>query len=508
MATMMGRLRASVLGLLQPMPRVSPFKEAGGSGTAIFGGVVMTKERSRKLFGQERYRTAADMIGNISIVAAGVRYFLNLIAKPKWNVDPANDTAEAKKYAEFVEECMNNMDTPWPRIIRRAGMYRFHGFGIHEWTAKRRDDGQIGIQDVESRPQHTIERWETDLQGVVQGVWQRLPQTGQYVGLPRSKIIYLLDDTITDSPEGLGWFRHLVEPGERMEKYLRLEGYGFERDLAGTPIGRAPLEKIRQMQLLGQLDDATAAELIQGITDFVRMQAKRPDTGIILDSAAYTSTTADGQTISSIPQWGIELMTGGIVNLDKVDRAIVRLTHEMARIIGVEGLLVGSDGVGSLALSKDKSNNLYLLVDSTLGDMAAAFSKDYVDPIWKLNGFPDDLKPKLKTEAIAFKDVEQITASLRDMATAGAVLEPDDPAIDDVRELMGISKQPEMTPERMGIIADRNAALMPAPLATANGAVPPGQEEEQPEEEIKPNGSKPVKKKRKQFTLALKEVSE
>lgn len=164
----MSRMAALMSGV--PIPKASPYSEAGVSGTAVFGGYIANKEKSHKLFGQERYRVASDTLVNISIVAAGIRYFLNLLAKPEWKVEPADDSDEAQRMADFVEEVMGDMVTAWPRLIRRCGMYRYYGFGIQEWTAKKRDDGLIGYEDIESRPQHTIERWSVDERGTVLGV--------------------------------------------------------------------------------------------------------------------------------------------------------------------------------------------------------------------------------------------------------------------------------------------------------------------------------------------------
>lgn len=485
------RFMSAVLSVGKPMPKANPYEEQGTSGTAVIGGTIQTKEKSSKLFGPQRYVTASDMVCNISIVAAGIRYFLNLLAKPKWTVEPADESDEAKVLAEFVEEVMDQMDTTWPRVIRRAGLYKFHGFGIHEWTAKKRDDGKIGMLDVEVRPCHTILRWNVDEKGTVLGAWQTSPQTGRELGLPRSKIIYLVDDTLTDSPEGMGWFRHLVDPSERMAKYLQLEGYGFQRDLSGTPIGRAPLTELNKMVTAKKITQAQANAMLTGMEDFVKLQAKKADTGFLMDSQMFESQNADGVNVSAAPQWGLELLTGTVTSIDKIDKAIVRVVHDMAYIIGCENLLLGADGKGSLALSKDKSNNLYLNIESALVDMAAGFTKDYIGPIWMLNGFPDELKPKLKTEAVAFKDVEQITAALRDMATAGGSLQPDDPVIDEVRDLMGVSHQPELDPELLGMA--RRTALGAPPTdqlppdqqgLDQQGSAPPGQKK------------KPAKKRR------------
>jgi hypothetical protein len=229
-----------------PLPRLTPMREMGVSGTPVYAGYVLSPERSSKLIGQEKYRTFADILANTSIVAAGVRYFLNIVAKPSWSFEAADDSDEAKQLADFAESVFEDLHTPWSRIVRRMGMYRFHGFSIQEWTAKKREDGRIGFHDVEARPQWTIWRWEVDERGTVIGAWQRDPLTGRELGLPRGKLIYVVDDTLTDTPEGMGLLRHLYEPSERLKEYMQMEAYGFMRDLRGIPIGRAPARSRRR----------------------------------------------------------------------------------------------------------------------------------------------------------------------------------------------------------------------------------------------------------------------
>ncbi len=442
-----------------------PFREAGVSGTPIYGGFVLNREINAKLVGQQRYRTASDILCNISVVAAGVRYFLNLCGKPKWKAEPVDDTPAARDAADFVEAVIAEMSTSWARIVRRSGMYRYHGFGIGEWTAKRRDDGRIGLVDIEQRPQHTIWRWGTDPNGQVSGVWQRDPMNGNEIWLPRSKLVYLVDDMMTDDPEGLGWFRALADPAERMKRFQELETIAFERNLAGTPIGRVPYSEIEAAVAAGTVTRADANAMIKAMEEFVDLQVKEPTTSLILDSAPYESITADGTNVSSVYKWSIELMTGdmtGIEQLNGKDGALQRLTYEMARIIGVESILTGAQGAGSMALAAEQSNNLYTVVNSTVADMAEGFNRDIIAPIWKLNGFPDELRPTLKCEDVAFKDVEQIAAMLRDMAAAGAVLTPDDPAINDMRDLAGISRVPDdMAQRQIDEAAELRAATQP-----------------------------------------------
>lgn len=458
-----------------PQP-VSPMKEAGTSGTAIFGGYVETKERNAKLVGEQKWVTFTDLLANVSIIAAGLRFFLNLCSRPSWKVEPAKDLPDgkssdaAKAAAEFVEHLLSDMDTNWTRLVRRMGMYRFNGYGIHEWTAKRRPDGLIGMASLEVRPCHTIERWEAEESGTVLGVWQRSPQTSEQLWIPRKKFVYLLDDTMTDSPEGMGVFRQLVDPAERLQRYSKLEGSGYERDLRGIPVGHAPIAEINAAVEAGELTKEQGSSLITGIRKFVKLATKDETTGLLLDSAMYEGTTVDGVTISGSKKWDMSLLSASGSGFADISKAIERLRFDMAITIGVEGLLVGSGDNGSRSLSEDKSKNLTLQANACTGDMAEGVERDFIGAVWALNGLPDELKPTLKVEDVSFKDAETIARTLNDMSTAGAVLAPDDPVIDEVRDLLGLSHQPEMTPERFEM-------LNPAPVvvdATTGKPVPGG----------------------------------
>lgn len=445
-----GLLKRLLSAVAPAPPAVSPYKEAGVAGTAVYGGYVQNLEKSSKWIGAQRYITIADMAVNASIVAAGVHYFLNLLAHPRWSFEAVDDSAEAARAAELVEDCLNDMAQSWSRVVRRAGTYRFYGFGIQEWTAKKRLDGSIGLASIEPRMQATIERWAVTESGEVEGVWQRSPQTGAEHGIPRSKFLYLVDDVLTDSPEGVGIFRHLAEPWERLKIYYELEARGFERDLRGTPVGRVPYTLIREAVRDGAITKGDAENLTRVMEDFVKLQVKKSDTSITLDSIPYYSQAADGSKVAAVPQWGLELLQGGAASVAEVAAAITRTQTEMARILSCEHLMMGESS-GNRSLAEDKSRNLYLIANAVLGDIVAAVKRDIVPVICSLNGVPEELYPEPEVEDVAFKDAASVAEVLAKMAQAGATLAPDDPVVEDVRSLMGVSPPPEPDPEMMGL---------------------------------------------------------
>lgn len=422
--------------------KTTPTGTAGVPGTAVYGGVIQVEEKNANLASrEERYKTYSEILTNTSIVAAGTRYFLNLVAKAEWSFTPSEKDTDGK-FAELAEEMLTkDPRTPWHRIVRRAAMYRFYGFSIQEWTARRRDDGLLTLADVAPRAQSTISKWDLMDDGAVLGVTQTSPQTMLDLYIPRQKCLYLVDDTLSDSPEGLGLFRHLAQSAQRLSRYEQLEGFGFETDLRGIPVGRAPFTDMAAAVTAGEITDAQRRALEKPIKDFIKNHVKSAKLGMLLDSITYETKDEAGRP-SSARQWDVELLKGSATSFKENAEAIMRINREMARVLGVEQLLLG-EGNGSYALSADKTSSFFLLVDGALTEIREAVQDDLLTMLWQLNGWDPEMKPELATEAVRHTDVQEVAAVLRDMAAAGAVLDINDPAINEVRDLMGLSHQPD-----------------------------------------------------------------
>jgi len=433
---------------------IVPNETVGAPGFAVYSGYLVSHEKDARLSGAEKYVSFSDMLANTAIVAAGVRYFVNLVAKAKWNVQPPDDSGEAEKMAELIEKIMHGMTTPWHRVVRRSAMSRFYGFSIQEWTMREPeewedfDGARLVYRDIEPRPQRTIERWDTDPSGTVLGVVQVSPQTQLDIYLPRGKLIYIVDDTLDDNPEGVGLFRHIIKSAKKLERYEILEGWGFERDLRGTPIARGPLTEIQKLVSKGDLTQAQALALRAPLETWISNALKGKDTALFLDSAPYRGT-GEQQTPSIAKQWDIELLQGSGGPHTEIAAAIERLNREMARVLGVEQLLLGSDSAGSFALSRDKTQSFGLLVDATLREIRETYEKDFLDPLFELNGWDKRLKPTFQTSQAQYRDIGDITTALKDMAAAGAPLPVNDPAINEVRDLLGLSEQEEQDEDAM-----------------------------------------------------------
>lgn len=465
-----------------PPGNARPSQVLGVPGTAVFGGYPQTTEQNAAVAGSRKWTTYASNLANRPAVAAGVRYVLNLVSMPNWRWEPPDESPEAADIAELVEDIFDDLTTPWRRVVRRMAMYRYDGCGWHEWTSKRRDDGAIGLLDVAPRRPHTLERWQVDEHGAVIGVWQRSPQTGIEIYIPRWKAVYLRDDSISDSPEGLGLFRHVVDACNRLARYEQLEGFGYETDLRGIPYIRAPLLELAKLVDKGPPDGLTAGqrdEILRPLRDAMDNHIRGLSTSVMVDSSTYP--TLEGNP-SGEARMSFELLRGDSSPHADIAKSIIRVNHEIMRVLGAEVLLVGGDGKGSYSLAKDKTQALMVVVDGTLQELGEAVRKDLVEPLGRLNGWDPALLPWPKIDPLRYRDIEQVTSAMAQLAQAGSPMDVDDPADEALRDVLGL---PHRKP-RAARMAEMDAmiggkpATAPPPAAVDD---PEAADAERPEED-------------------------
>lgn len=446
-------------GLMVPRVTAQPGRAQGRSATPSYGGYVTSRERNPLLIGQRKYKTYDEMLLDTSIVASSVRYYLNMIARPGWEFNAVDDKPEAKKYAELTDEALRgHLTVPWHRVIKRAATYRLYGFNTQEWVAQRQKSGIIALTDIQSRLQRTIELWDVDQVGVVSGIVQRSPHDGGLYYVPREKLLYLVDDAFDDSPEGLGLFRQAVAANQYLARFLQLEAWGYETDLKGTPMIRAPLSYLQQQVDDGNITEEKMAEILQPFKTLLQNHVRTPELGLMLDSMVYHGEGENAQP-SSNKMFDFSVITGEVTaNAQQaVSVAIERLNWDIARIFGTETLLLGANGRGAYALSKDKTQNLLMVVDGVLLDVAAQVTKDLIRPIFRMNGWPEEYMPRPTTDAIVYRDIETITSALLDMAKSGAVLSPEDEAINTIRRALGLPRAPEINRAAEALISVNEA---------------------------------------------------
>lgn len=444
----------------------------GVTGAVAYAGFVSSGESSSTLNGQQKWieYTKAQ---TRPVVATGLRYAANLLSGTDWHAEenPAGG-ADARRGVEVVTQGLLEapMLRPWTQVVKKASMYKPLGFALFATAMRRRPDGMVVFSAIEHRPQDTIQQWlRANETQPFTTVIQRSRETGATFEISLDECFYLVDDTLTDSPEGVGLIRHIIEYVRRLALFEQWEGSAFGQDISGTPIAAAPLAEIAS-QAGPDADAITAAQTAQTQTlrDFLTKRNKDPATApwYIKDSSLYANP--DG-TLTAAAKWTLDVLKTETKNLDRLDATIRRVELQIARVLGIEWTLMGADGAGSYAQHEDKTSMFATNLQNTLTEMGWAATQQLARRLVAANGLdPDTACPRLIAEPISTEAIETVTRSLANLALAG--LMPDDPARNVLRKRMRLPPEPERAPDL--VLPRRPPTPAPSDPASPSSADP------------------------------------
>jgi len=448
-------------GSLPPATQQQGSDGIGGFGSIWFAG---HGESNPALQGSTLWKTLSEALANSTIIATAVRYSLNLISGVEWECTPyphAKDQALAKKCAETGREGLVDADMSQPFSLHAAkqALHAWLGFSLHNWFWRKRSDGLTVISDLRHRPQSTISRWDIPVEGEPWiGVEQTTRGGGQYY-VERSRLWYTADLMISDRPQGVGLLRHVIETSRQTQHLEEIEGYGFDANLRGVPVGRAPLSELwnyAKGTLKYSDDDAEAwvEEQTAELQAMLQNHAKSPDQGMLLDSAVFTGKSSDGsQTLSAVPKYAIDLLQGDDMGLEAVAKAIERKTREMARVMSFEWALLGEGDAGSNAMHVDKTAQYGSFLNAITMRLGITGRNDILRPLIGMNHgreAAESCTPLLTPSQISTADIRAFTGAILDLKQAGAYIPPDDPIWNIARKRMRVPPQQKIPPDVAG----------------------------------------------------------
>lgn len=437
--------------------------EVGGSGTKRWGGYIH-EEWLRDLQGVKGRRMYREMMDNEAILAASITTFNSLLKQTPIRVEPADDSPSAKAAAEFVESCLDDMEGGIGGVITSAMTMVGYGFAVLEKVYKIRkgpdypqvfrskhSDNRWGWRKFGLRKADSIDRWcfceETD---ELRGCYQITPHDGKERFLQRDKFLLFRTRSATDNPEGYALLRP-VYPSYYHAKNLRfVESVGVERNLAGLPVLELP------PKIMHPSAGAEAAAVRTKAEKYVRGIRRDSQDGLVLPS----ETGPDGKPTG----WRFRLLSGGGNKPADVDPIIRRYESRMAMTLLTEVMLLGSDQMGSYALSKDKTELLVVGLASLLETILDEINADAIPELCRLDGIPVEDQPRLTHGDIKAPNLADLAAFLQAMSGVG-LMTPDDGAEKWARDLAGMPEAIEsaraddapagddVTPEMLGDIA-------------------------------------------------------
>lgn len=445
--------------------------EIGRIGQKRYGGTFY-EEFLRELRGKKGIETYREMAENDDTIGAILFAVEMLIRQASWNVETGGDTPKDKEAAEFVEQCMHDMQDTWTDTISEILSFLTYGWSFHEIVYKRRmgktrdqktrskyNDGLIGWRKLPIRAQETLYQWEYDDEDNLIAMTQLPPPNYGLITIPMDKAMLFRTKSRKGNPEGRSILRNAYRSWYFKRRIQEYEGIGIERDLAGLPVFTAP-EDIA----IWDEDDPDMVKLRTGMEAMVQKIRVDELAGIVKPHG-----------------FEFELLNSGGSKQFDTNAIIQRYDTGMAMTVLADFIFLGHQQVGSFALSSDKTELFSMAIGAYLDIICETFNSQGIPQLIDVNGSHFDGitdYPKLAHGDIENADIQKLAAYIKDMTGVG-ILVPDDGLEDYVREAAGL---PERTSDTRTIDDKR--------VKQQNQNEPPDlgleeEEEELPEETIK-----------------------
>lgn len=424
-------------------PKQGSMQELGTTGLKQYGGSI-SEEQMRALAGSNGFKTFAEMRDNDPIVGAILFIIDKLLRNVKWKCVPASETAAAVKEADFIEECMNDMEHSWEEFISEILSMLTYGFSVHEIVYKTRggvdetdsskkskyDDNRIAWRKLPIRAQETLWEWAFNESGDLVAFKQLPVVGGGVVTIPVDKFLLFRTQSFKNNPQGRSILRNAFRPWYFKKRIEEIEGIGIERDLAGLPIAKVPSNLL--------LSTATAEEksTLAAIKKLVTNIRRDEQEGVVFP-LVYDE---NGNEL-----YKLELLsTGGSRQFD-TSAIITRYAKNIAMSVVADFIFLGQDKVGSFALSSDKTSMFSLALGAWLKDIASIINTKAIPKLMKMNGVAPELWPHLEAGDIEKENVAQFIDSIYKLVSVGAMI-PDEDIDAKARELLDLPVRQFVSP--------------------------------------------------------------
>jgi len=413
----------------------------GVAGDNTHNGQIRADEFLPELRGKRAIRKYREMRDNDSTIGAIMYATEQVLRDVDLKVVPANDTAAAKKEAEFVESIFKDMDHSLDDHVSEALSSLTYGFAWFEVVYKRRggpnnrsdksrskySDGRIGVRKIASRAPWTVSKFDVDQQtGDVLGLYQDGSGYNNKSYIPTRKSLYYRTTSINNDPAGRSILRNAYTSYEYLNNLQAIEAIAVERELAGIPVARVPAE------YLSPDSSSVQAQFIGNLQTILRDVKFNEQGYIILPSDTYPDKDGSPTNQRLVD---VELMaSNGTRNID-IDPIVRRYQHDIARSVLSEFLMLGGGNTGSYALSKSKTDLFLRALESYIQAIVDVLNKQLVERLWELNGLNYKLMPTIVAGDVAPHDLREIAAFLRNLNGANIDVSSHPEVIQDLMDI-------------------------------------------------------------------------
>lgn len=397
-------------------PRRPALDERGGTGDVVLGGLLTSQDYNADLVTPEAY----TIYDKMRLSDGQVRAALTAIKRPllgaTWTVEPASDSAQDKKIAEFIDTGLHTMSLSWHDFLRQALLYLDYGSMPFEkvWEIK---DGLVHLRKLAPRMPKTIIQWKIDETGGLAGIQQGAFTSAGYsiIDIEVEKLLVFVNEQEGSNYKGVSILRAAYKDWYLVDKLVRVNAVAKEKRGLGLDVGTLSAGA-------DDTDKAAAEAALMSLHAHEKMYLTE-----IVDKFTYRIE-------------GIGGAGGGVVDaLPSIEYHDRRILRSML----VEFLGMGADASGSLAMHRDKSA-LFLMglegiAQNLINTINAYLIRQWVDYNWVVEAYP-----KLTHSPLDTRNVQLLAEAVEKFVAAG-LLTPDGKIEDIVRDVLSFPAKPEET---------------------------------------------------------------
>lgn len=426
--------------------------EVGFTGLRTLNGTIL--EEQNRVFRYPAFlKTVTEMSTDPTIMSV-LNTYKQMLTRVAWTVKPPpNANSTDTQRANFVQECMDDMEGTWKQFISEVITYLEFGFSIQEKVFRRRltrngskyNDGLVGLRKIAPRGQDTIRHWNFAPDGrelVSVGQSLRNMENGYryqididapngLLTIPREKFLLFSADSVKGNPEGKSILKSVYLPYKQLTMLKDQLLLGIAKDLAAVPIVKLPP---KLMDPNAAPADVAAYQAYQTLVNNVAAGTQR---GIIMPSAVDPETKA--------PLFDFELMEAKGQSKFDLPAIIKALQTDILVALSADVITSVADTQGSFSINNAQTNLLAIAIEHRLNEIRDVLNGDLLVQLYQLNGWDTSNMPTFEFGDIVDVDTEAFSKFIQRTASVGLV-EVDREVLNKIREVMGVSPKPANAP--------------------------------------------------------------
>lgn len=348
----------------------------------------------------------------------------NLVHVPTYIVEPADESPQARQYADHIDKCLgigavSPIGTKWSAKLDELLTYEDYGFGL--WETVPVQVGGVWYTPMAYRDPASIYQWVMDEAGTLCAA-EQMPVAG-YSGIrviPMSQAFHMVArPQSADDFSGVGLLRPVEPYYAQWVALNQLALVAAQRWAVPTPQGRI---------------NASIAREFGVNTDEAWELAQRTALATVLED--YTAA----ERAYMVPAAWVELSAygGDIANLPVIDAMIDSRERRMSSVYSSQWLMLGTTGSGgtqslSTVQVEAQRDNVASVIDRVLSNLTPFIRRAIR---WQFGeSVPDELMPRIRADGLASEAFVDALAQIPGLVTADAV-RPDDGIRDAIRRAL------------------------------------------------------------------------